>query len=499
MAFEQDLFISYAHIDNQPLTAEQQGWVTRFHATLAAQLSMRLGSVARIWRDDKLRGNDVFADEIVQQFASTALLVSVLSPRYLASDWCRRELHAFCAEAARSGGLALGNKARVFKVIKTPVDSQTGLPQPLRDSKGYEFFTEADGAPLELDPAYGVKYSEGYFRMVGILAWELSQLLKALQAGNAAAKDAAAPDADRRPAVYLAECTADRRDVRTTLEAELKLHGVQVLPDRMLSRDDEARYVTAVGEMLRRCALSIHLVGEVYGAVPDGEGDKSITVLQNELAAAQCRAGGLTRLLWLPEGTASSQPQQQAFIRRLLEDDEAQFGADLLTGDVEELKATMHATLKKLERPAAPVPAAAGEAAPQVLLLCIERDRKATVPLRRGLKDKGFEVVLPAFEGGAAEVREANERQLATCDAVLLYYGGGDEAWKRTTDNELAKRRAQGGAGGPVLFTWLADPPSADKDDLFDMAEPGLIDGRAGFDAALLRPLVAALETKGST
>ena len=106
MSYEHDLFISYAHIDNQPLTAEQQGWVTRFHATLAAQLSMRLGSVAHIWRDDKLRGNDVFSDEIVQQFGRTALLVSVLTPRYLASEWCTLELREFCERAEAGGGVA---------------------------------------------------------------------------------------------------------------------------------------------------------------------------------------------------------------------------------------------------------------------------------------------------------------------------------------------------------------------------------------------------------
>ena len=32
--FETDLFISYAHIDNQPLTPEQKGWISRLHASL---------------------------------------------------------------------------------------------------------------------------------------------------------------------------------------------------------------------------------------------------------------------------------------------------------------------------------------------------------------------------------------------------------------------------------------------------------------------------------
>ena len=502
MAYAHDLFISYAHIDNQPLTAEQQGWVTRFHATLAAQLSMRLGSVARIWRDDKLRGNDVFADEIVQQFGHTALLVSVLSPRYLASDWCRRELTAFCLEAARAGGLAPGNKARVFKVVKTPVADQATLPPEVQGTKGYEFFTDCDGAPLELDPAYGVRFSEGYFRMVGILAWELAQQLKTLQGDPAQAANDAAPADSQAPLVYLAECTADRREARAMLEAELRLHGLRVLPDRTLPRDDEARYCADVAEMLSRCALSVHLVGSVYGAVPDGQGDKSISVLQNELAARQCRQGQLTRLIWLPEGTAPTQPQQQAFLRSLLEDDEAQFGADLLTGDIEQLKAAMHATLKKLAAPPPPPVVVVddrggpGNPLPQVYLLCDERDRKATLALRRWLRDQGIAVALPAFEGGAGAVREANDRMLATCDALLVFYGAGDEAWKRTTDSELQKRRGLRGAASAALYTWLDQPSSPDKDDLAEMADAGLIDGRAGFDAALLQPLCAALAAR---
>ena len=123
-SFEKDVFISYAHIDNEPLTPEQKGWISRFHSSLETTLSMRLGQKAKIWRDDKLRGNDVFADEIVDQFARTAILVSILTPRYLNSDWCTREVREFCERAKQSGGVIVDNKSRVFKVVKTPVDTQ---------------------------------------------------------------------------------------------------------------------------------------------------------------------------------------------------------------------------------------------------------------------------------------------------------------------------------------------------------------------------------------
>src|SRR5215467_7419774 len=82
MRFGKHVFISFAHMDNQSASASP-GWVTHFHASLDRILSTRLGRKAEIWRDEKLRGNDVFADEIVNQLPDAAVLVSVVSPRYV--------------------------------------------------------------------------------------------------------------------------------------------------------------------------------------------------------------------------------------------------------------------------------------------------------------------------------------------------------------------------------------------------------------------------------
>jgi len=161
--FRTHLFISYAYIDNRPLSADRQGWVSRFHASLEAMLSMRLGRQAVIWRDKKLNGDDVFADEILGQFRHTALLVSVLTPRYVESDWCAREVQEFCRVAEETGGLVLANRSRVIKVIKTPVDTVDRLPPIMRQMLGYDFFTyDADQAPLELDPAFGPEMTMKY-------------------------------------------------------------------------------------------------------------------------------------------------------------------------------------------------------------------------------------------------------------------------------------------------------------------------------------------------
>jgi hypothetical protein len=258
-----------------------------------------------------------------------------------------------------------------------------------------------------------------------------------------------------------------------------------------------------VERLLARCQLAVHLVGASYGAVPDGPGQRSVTVLQNDLAVKRSKSGALPRVIWLPEGTHSEQAPQQSFIEALHHDAEVQFGADLITGDIEALKTQIHATLKKLEEPESKQlaeQAAAANRAKLIYLICNEKDRKATVPVRKFCRDHGFEVAIPSFEGDATAVREAHQHLLTTCDAVLLFYGAGDEAWKRTIDNDLKKMPGYRGSR-PLLanYTYLAAPKTTDKEDLIDMEEPNLINALESFSEAEMGALMEAMKPRGAT
>jgi TIR domain len=510
MNFEQNLFISYAHLDNEPLTPGEKGWVTRFHTMLKTMLSMRLGREAKIWRDEKLRGNDIFSDEIIAQFKKSAILVSIVTSRYLNSEWCTREAHGFCECAHETGGLAIGNRSRVFKIIKAPVDTHEPLPAPMKELRGYEFFTNKDGGALEYDPAYGQEYAHLFNRHITLLASELAELIRALDAGAlSGGRDgmnaAGGPQGTSKPSVYLAECSYDQKQARDLLYGELKRLGYPILPDRQLPMD-ETEYVAAVKSMLERCVLSIHLVGENHVPVPNGPTAKSVGVHQNELAVARCKSGGLTRLIWLPQGRRSDHPAQQAFIEALHQDAQAQFGADLVAGEIEEFRTAIYATLKRIEQPepkqperdGADAPAAAAESGKLIYLICDEKDRKASVPLRKLCKQLGVDVELPAFEGGASHVRKTNQKLLANCDAILLYYGAGDEAWKRAIKNELKKMAGyRGGKPPPVQCTYLAEPKTSDKEDLIDMEEPDVIDGLAGFAEGAIAKFIRTMTGRG--
>jgi|SRR5271157_1719420 len=499
MSFEKQVFISYAHIDNEPLTPNQQGWISRFHAALSAMLSMRLGRKAEIWRDVKLTGNDIFADEIIQQFPKTALLISVLTPRYVESEWCTREVKEFVKSAETTGGVTVDNKSRVLKVIKIPVDSENALPEVMKLALGYPFYIfDEQQTPLELDPAYGEEFTQKFNLKLAKLAFDVAELIKKMDTRTAAA-EALSPGAEK-PTVFVADCSMDHRDDREAVIADLRLHGYTTLADTQLPTE-EASFIGELAGVLSRCKLSVHIIGSLYGVVPDGPSEKSVTVLENELAIEYCKIFGLKRIIWLPAaGIKSTSPRQQEFIDTLLRDPRAQLGADLITGDLEELKAAIHAALKKMEvpPPPPPVPQEPGEPGGKVVyIICDERDRKATIPLRKFLKSQGFESNIPAFDGDAATVRQSNQDMLAVCDAVIVFYGAGDDAWKRSIDADIRKSPGYRTNKPPLApFTYLAEPSTADKTDLVDLEEPRLINCLQGFSVGALSEFVSTVTGK---
>src|SRR5262249_34342572 len=140
--FMHDLFISYAHRDNQQLDSNK-GWIDLLHERLELRLGQLLGEDPNIWRDRKLRGCDYFDDEIFDHLLQSTLLISILSPGYIKSEWCPVELREFHRQAEADGRTHLCSKSRIFKVHKTPVN-YSAHPEELQRLLGYDFFFWTD-------------------------------------------------------------------------------------------------------------------------------------------------------------------------------------------------------------------------------------------------------------------------------------------------------------------------------------------------------------------
>ena len=55
-----DVFVSYAHVDNEALPGAEKGWVTNFINGLKIHLNKKLGRKENysLWMDNTLRGNE---------------------------------------------------------------------------------------------------------------------------------------------------------------------------------------------------------------------------------------------------------------------------------------------------------------------------------------------------------------------------------------------------------------------------------------------------------
>jgi hypothetical protein len=495
--YKDDIFISYAHIDNQPLAEGLSGWVESLHERLKIRLGQLLGEEASIWRDRKLQGNDMFADALAEKISSVAILVSVLSPRYVKSEWCLRELEEFCKGAKTNGAARVGSKLPVFKVVKTFVPVREH-PRQIQGVLGYEFFeydAERDRAK-EFSPEVIPQRDIRYWEKLDDLAYDIKQLIEDMQrpgdasAGRAGEVEQA--DAAYAKTVYLAETASDLGAQRDQIKRELQQHGHVVLPDKELPLDGAA-LKQVVGEYLSRSDFSVHLIGERYGIIPEGEDEeRSVVHIQSELAAE--RDGDFLRLVWMPVGLSSQDERQQRFINSFLLGQHAQKGTEVLQTKLEDLKVIIHETASRSSEPEPKPAASAGEALRVSLyLICDKEDLEAADQLAEYLFDQGVDVVLPATEGDEAQVYEDHKANLMECDAVLIYYGRANEIWLRMKMRELQKVAGYGRAAPLLAKAIYVGAPRTDSKERLRDREATIIKNYEQFSPDSLQTFLSQL------
>jgi len=488
--FENDIFISYAHIDNAPPPDKKDGWVTFFHTALQVRLRQLLGAELAIWRDAKVQGNDYLSDTLLKQFPKIAVLVSILSPRYIQSEWCLRELQEFAEVAEKTGGLSIEDKARIFKVVKTLI-SREEHPKPLQGLLGYEFFAvdaHKDRA-AEFRPELGPEAEQKFFAKLEDLAYDIHLLLKTLKARQSGAP-ATTRASGSGPAVYLAPTTSDLSEAYDKIRRELLERNCRVLPAGDLPLHNTVALKNRVLADLGLCKFSVHLIGAKYGFVPEDE-THSLIEIQHELASAFSRSVALSRLIWLPPGLQTSDERQQKFIHALRTGAYAQERADLLETPLEELKSSILAKLRNGKTNGASATVPAGPA--RIYLICCEQDRDAVAPLEDYLYAQGFEVELPAFEGDETQLREAHQDKLMLCEAALIYGGAITDAWLSSKKADLQKVFGWG-RQQPLKATaiYLASPEIVFK-QRFRSREINVLKNFAAFAPENLRDFIAAL------
>jgi hypothetical protein len=423
-----DVFISYAHADNT------EGWVDQFHNRLLNRLrQLDRKAPFTIWRDPKLTGADVFSDEIYRQLETSGILISILSPNGLDSNWCEQERERFEIAAKSTGGFRLGDKIRAIKVTKTPTAGDAH--RAVFGTLGYEFYqrSEQTGRFTEFHPS-----SPEFDALILELSQEVYDILQRLRARFLAPR----PDLT----VYAAAVSSDLEPWRAKAVDQLQAWDCRVSPEALPASQLSKAAIT---ESLSACSLSVHCVGPKRGITPEDE------VLPIDLLQLECARTSQVNRIVCQIG------QPHAAVEEALKRPTLQGSEELIR------PATIDVLLQVLEDRVGTLRKAGATTAgnlPTVYVVCNLAEWNDALNLKQCLEAEGhFAAVLPIREVDDASVRLRDHRAtLKTCQAVLVYWGAtSEESWFREQQREVIgvrqKRRTS-----PLPAVCLSSSPHAD-------------------------------------
>ena len=492
MDFKDDIFISYGHLDDEDPGGDEKGWIDLLVERLPIVIAGFLGDKPRVLRDERsLHGNEQLKGAIEDGVLRSLVLVPIVSPRYVQSNWCRMELETFCQGASPANSNEQCFDTRIFKVIKSPLRYPHLIrqePEVLRNMKGYPFFEMDGDTPDEFSPDGGQGKDHRYWVALRRLAQDISDKLVAMK--QDAARVSVTPKFTKY--VYLAETTSDLTTERELVRDELRQRGFGVFPEQKLALEEVKRTEEVVRAALERCALSVHLIGSRYGSTPEDD-VRSIVRIQEEIAAQRSASdAAFLRLLWIPTSLNVNEIQderQRSFVIQL--QNRVTTSVELLQMSVEDLKSRV---IEKLT-PSRPDAVIWGHSKfKQVYLICEPRDRESVRPIKQYLFQENLEVITWLDIGAEEELMTYHRKNLKQCDAALIYFGSADEPWVRKNLEDLEKAYGYGReADWTASAVYVASPKSDQKEDFLTHMVPYVVRNFDSFNPNDLQDFVRAL------
>ena len=300
------IFISYAHADNLPYEKGAKGWVTNFVEKLQNAIGMKEGGRGvECWMDHRLEPHRAVDDELRKCILESKCILAFMSPNYLESKWCGKEMNTFVE-------LVGGGKAndRVFLVELQPTDREKWHPG-IHEISEVKFWSSSLEKPSHKPlgwPVPKLTADDKYWDELNSLAESLANQIKALpEAPKESLKEE--PSAERPPSsdsasskvVWMGDPNDDVLEQWETLATLLQNHHHHhlVLPKftGAYPNHDETLYRQSLSADLAKADLLIQLLGNLAGKKPSWANTRFVQ-LQAEAAKSEAERRKLSLLSW---------------------------------------------------------------------------------------------------------------------------------------------------------------------------------------------------------
>ena len=276
----------------------------------------------------------------------------------------------------------------------------------------------------------------------------------------------------------------------------MQQHGYTIFPEHqlpLLVSDGSIR--DTVRECVKQCRLSIHLIGNQYGAIPEEE-KNSVDDLQLQIATETSQESPFSVLIWIRPQLQTKDKRQVKLIEILRNKAPGNKQIELIEVELEDFKTIILDKLKEIEKP--PKMTIEPSELVRIYLMYDLLDKDTVKSLNDSLFNKGLEVMHPLFRGEERTLREMHQDNLSLCDATMIYYDHGDELWLNTKLNDLRKA-----PGFPYYKPKRAKAVyvSGEKTEhklSFNTREEAIIRHFANYSDAVLAPFLVKLQNGNS-
>ena len=430
--FDYDIFISYAHVDNETADKDEPGWVSLFREHLEVQLSKRVGRIGavKIWQDPSLEGSQLFDQTIQDGINRAAIFLALTSTGYLASEYCQQELKWFCRKAETEPvGLTVGDRMRVFNLLLNNIP-HTEWPQEFGRTSGYPFHDaeKEDEFGYPTDPKEKVfqqqirKLVDSIYKILAALKEKEPVITRPVQREEERVEDVDQTEASFT--VFLADAADTLRKVRSRVINELEQEGIRVLHGTPPPYD-AASHEKVVLDQIGKSDLTVHLLDGWPGREIEGNESRSYPQRQAELAIEKA----CSQFIWVP---------QTLDIKTVEDEDYRSFLDQLENGKRDEStynfmrespSSITREILEKIEQikassKLAPAPSAA-------LVDTHFRDQLHALELIRFLTEKNIQPYINPEEDDPRKNMKILEERLKQVSKLIIVYGSVTEEWVR--------------------------------------------------------------------
>lgn len=465
----QDIFISYAHSDDEIQLGAEAGWVTTFVDELKKLLRRKLGgNGASIWMDHQLAANEKVTDTLMESVARSRTMVLFMSPGYSMSDWCQNEIGRFL-ETNR----ATKNKENVFIVELDSTERKSWHPR-LQELTPIRFWRQdRDNVTHLLGwPVPNPDPDNPYWLNLNKFAHFIADYLRTHPVPSQTdmkSETYIQTVTDHRPSlsaslspgnkkiIWIAEPTDDLIDQWEALAEALRQAGSDLLPLGLdtYPRSTEAEFLANVHADLNNAHLFVQLLSQTTGRRPK-DCPTTFTALQASAAYAISRHQRCSFLQWRNRDIDLDQVHDETH-------------RSLLTGAIacgfEEFRQRVLAAVQSLNQPSSVKPSTTYQ--DESLAICISA-HKADYDLGLQVRDILVELGADAFttqtepapDQTPSEFNTQLDEVIANSEGMIIVYGQTPPVWVQAQYMRARKALAQKHKG---LWSALLDGPPVDK------------------------------------